>query len=39
MRFHVSSSKSELLHFDELLLCKLYKDLAKRDSVISHDTE
>ena len=30
VNFHVSSRKSEKLHFDELLLSKAYKDLHEK---------
>ena len=40
VKFHVSGRKSEILHFDGLLLSKSYKFSAKRHTkVISHDTE
>ena len=40
VKFHVSSQKSEILHFDKLLLSKWYKVSAKKyRRVTSHDTK
>ena len=40
VNFHVSSRKTENLHFDGFLLSKAYKvQMKKCRSVMSHDTE
>ena len=39
VNFHAISQKPENLHFDWLVLCKVYKKMKKFRRVISHDTE
>ena len=40
VNFHVTSLKSENLHFDWLFLSKAYKDIDQKvQKVMSHDTE